>query len=426
MVGGAIELSRGLEELVREDPDRFSRFPARMGGSLNPVYFEAILRGLTAPPGSARPGTCAQICRVLRRIAEVGVPGVDGTLADAIGALAGEDIPEDIVRLLCEMAETTADPREDDWLKHEEGDREAGAVNQAINSDRGKAAGSMAALLFADRDRWPTLEPTVEKLIADPVLAVRSVAVDCLLAVLDTHREEALSGFRRLIDEAEPILATNAVEQFLHFAMYRDYTAIRPTLLKMLRSGEPSAVEVGARQMTLASLSIEETREDADLVLGVDEHARVGAATVYAQNVADATIGPACERRLETLFRDESEAVRRAAARCWDVLQPDELAKRASLLSAYVRSIGPDADVTELTHVLQRSHGPLPAEVCDLAERAVEAYGPSAADVGGSEAAVAHDLASLVMRLHGETDDPHLRQRLLRVIDDMLVWASSA
>ena len=211
------------------------------------------------------------------------------------------------------------------------------------------------------------------------------------------------------------------VERFVHFAMYRDYAAIRPTLLKMLESSEPAAVEVGARQMTLSSLSIEEAREDADLVLSLGDDARVGAAIVYADNVADATIGTECEERIKALFADEGEAVRRTAARCWNALEPDELAKRGSLLSAYVRSVGPDASVTVLTHALEQSHEPLPAEVCDLAERAVVAYGPKAGDVRLRESAAAYDLAPLVMRLHEETDDHGLRRRVLDVIDEMLL-----
>ena len=420
IVGGANELSRGLEELVREDPGRFARLAGQMDGSQNPAYLVAMLRGLTGPRGAERPGTCEQICSVVRHIAGADVTGIEDTLADAIGTLADEDIPEDIVRMLCEIAETAADPERDDWLNRDHGGHEMGPIDQAINSVRGRAAQSVATLLFGDRDRWSALKPTVEKLVVDPVLAVRSVAVECLLAVLDIHREEALSGFRRLIDGAEPILGSNLVERFVHFAMYRDYAAIRPVLVKMVESSEPASMKVGARQMTLASLSLEEARDDADLVLSLGEEARVGAAIVYADNVADSTIGAACEERLKALFTDDSDAVRHAAARCWNALEPDELAKRGSLFSAYVRSIGPDADVTVLTHMLERSHEPLPTEVCDLAERAVVAYGPKAGDIRLRESAAAYNLAPLVIRLHEETNDHGLRRRLLDVIDEML------
>ena len=419
-VGGAIELSRGLEQLAREDPNRFARLAQQMDGSQNPAYFSAILRGLTEVRGTERPATCEQVCSVVRHIAEVGVTGIEGTLADAIGTLADEDIPQDVVRMLSDIANEATDPREDDWLDGQDRDPEMAPITQAINSDRGRAAQALARLLFADRERWLVLKPTVERLIVDPVLAVRSVAVGCLLSVLDTHREEALAGFGRLIDGAGPILGSRHIERFVHFAVYRDYPSIRPTLLTMLESSEPVARKVGARQMTLASLSVDEASEDADLVLSLGEDARVGAASVFGKNVADATIGAECEERLQGLFADESEAVRREAARCWEALDPDEIARRGALLIAYVRSIGPDADVTTLTHELERSQEPLPVEVCELAERAVAAYGRKAGDIWGWESAVAYDLASLVMRLHEETSDPSLRRRVLDVIEDML------
>ena len=93
IVGGANELSRGLEELVREDPGRFARLAGQMDGSQNPAYLVAMLRGLTGPRGAERPGTCEQICSVVRHIAGAGVTGIEDTLADAIGTLADEDIP---------------------------------------------------------------------------------------------------------------------------------------------------------------------------------------------------------------------------------------------------------------------------------------------------------------------------------------------
>ena len=77
------------------------------------------------------------------------------------------------------------------------------------------------------------------------------------------------------------------------------------------------------------------------------------------------------------LFTDDSETVRRTAGRCWNALEPDELAKRGSLLGAYVQSIGPNVDVSLLIDNLHNAHQRLPPEVLELAERAVVAYGPS-------------------------------------------------
>ena len=85
-----------------------------------------------------------------------------------------------------------------------------------------------------------------------------------------------------------------------------------------------------------------------------------------------------------------------------------------------MQAVRSGVDVSLLIYRLQESHEPLPPEVCDLAERAVAAYGPKGADPRLREAGAAHRLAPLIMRLHEETDDPELRRRVLDVIDDML------
>ena len=293
-------------------------------------------------------------------------------------------------------------------------------ITQAINSARGTAAQSLSRLLFADRDRWDVLRPTVEQLIVDPVLAVRAVAVECLIAILDNHRDQAIAGFGRLIDGADPILGSRSVERFVHFAMFREYATMRPILLRMLQSSEPATVQVGARQIALAGLSLDDGRTDTSLVLSLGEDSRTGAASVYADNLTDPTVGDECAERLAVLFHDESAAVRSAAARCWAALEPDELARRGPLLGAFVESIGPDVDVSRLIHRLGESRELLPAEVCGLAERVVSAYGPRGADPRLREAAAAYRLAPLIIRLHEETDDRELRRRVLDVIDEML------
>ena len=429
VIGGALELSRGLRDLVMNDPARFSRLANRMDATLHPYYFEGILSGLTDGKGSDRPVPVDQVCSVLRRIADIHVNVSERELANAIGTLADEDIPHDIVYMLCRIANNSTDPEKDSWLepptyhpwqKPPDPDPVRGPINQAINSARGAAAWSIATLLFANRNRWHQFKPTVEQLITDPVLAVRSVAVQSLLAILDTNREDAIDGFQLLIDDAEPILGSKEIEKFVHYAMFRDYAAMRTTLMKMLQSSGPAAVKVGAGQMVLAGLWMDEAREDADLVLGMGEEARVSAAGIYAHNVSNDSVGRECEERLKVLFLDESRAVRQSAARCWRTLEPNELAKRGSLLGAFADSIDPHDDVTGLVYTLKQLHERLPPEICELAERVVAAYGPKGADFQLREAGAASMLTPLIIRLHEETEEPELRRRVLDVIDDML------
>ena len=417
-VGSVIELSRELEKLVRTNPARFATLVNQMDETYSQYYFKAILEGLSrGEKGSGRPGTLEQVTSILRRIEDLGVPVRGEDIARAIGAFAEETLPDDIVLMLCRIAVEDPDPEVDDW---QDPDVERAPLTQAINSARGAAALGLARLLFADRGRWENLKPTVERLVEDKTLCVRSMAVDCLRAVLNVDKECSLAYFDKLAVNAEPILGTHPVELFLHYAMFLDYLGIKPVLLRMLTSPQPAMVQVAARQIALAALWIEQAHGDEEIVLQAGEEARAGAAYIYARNLSDKTVGGECEARLRTLFVDESAQVRQEASRWWVSLEPDELASRGPLIGAFAESMGSDDDVSTLAYQLKEARRPLPVEICTLAERMVGAYGIRAASVENREAGAAYMLAPLLVRLHEQTDDPLLRERILDVIDEML------
>ena len=203
-VGGAVELSQDLKKLAAKNPERFAALVDQMEATLPPTYFEAILKGLSDNGnGSGRAGTLEQVCSVLRRIRDLGVQVHGVEVGWAIGALSEEALPDDIVQMLCQIALDDPDPESDDW--HRARDEES-PIDQAINSARGAAATALSGLLSADRSRWNILKPTIGHLVEDRVLAVRSVAVESLLAILDTHRSDAFAYFKRLAEGAGPIL----------------------------------------------------------------------------------------------------------------------------------------------------------------------------------------------------------------------------
>ena len=418
LVGGSIQLSQDLKKLVANNPDRFSSLVNHMGATLPPTYFAAILKGLTdTRDGSGRAGTLEQVCSVLRRIRDLGVQVYGREIAWAIGTLAEETLPNDIVQMLCQVALEDHDPESDSWHI---GNDEESPITQAINSARGVAATALARLLFADRSRWITLEPIVGQLVDDRVLAVRSVAVESLLAVLDTQRSDALTYFKKLSEGADPILGTHYVERFLHYAIFRDYPAVRSTLMDMLKSSEPHVVQAGARLIARASLWVEEARGDEVVVLEIGENARAGAATVYAGNLSDPVVETECENHLRLLFEDESDLVKSEASRCWVHLSPDQVASRGPLISAFAHSLTSARHASLLAYRLRDARQPLPAEVCTLAECALEAFSSKAASVQNEEAGVSGELAALMVRLHEQTNDPVLRERVLNTIDEML------
>ena len=419
-IGGATELSYGLEREVRRSPTRFAAIAERMDNSLNRVYFRVILRGLTIDDKGSNSGQAhEQACFVLRRIAELGIEISSWEIASAIYAIVEEGLPDDILQSLCHIALEDPDPETDSWIVPEEA---SGPISQAMNSARGTAAMAVARLLFGDRTRWQSLRPTVEHLVTDPVMAVRSVAVRSLLAIIDYSREEASRLFERLTAGADSIMGSEDVDRFIQFAIFRDYGAMRPHLFEMLTSSSDWSVRVAGRQLTVAALFLDSelTRSDQRMAIDARSEARVGAAEIYVANLGDPTVGKECQDRLRNLFDDDNEAVRAAAGEWWRSCSANDLSASQSLLADYTQSRAFDEHNTSvILRRLKDATTPLPIELCDIADRAVEQFGPKASSIQYAEAGTARKLTELMIRLHEQTNSEK-RSRVLDSIDQML------
>ncbi len=419
-VGGAGALAHELERVARSDQARFARFAQRLDRAHAPVYIKAILRGLTlAEDGSHRQPEPDLVFRVVRRIMELDIP-TEREVAWALRDAAHSGLPEDMLDLLVRIATTAPDPQSDSWIA-DGGPYRNNPLNQALNCDRGAGVVALSRLLFADPTRWRDLKAAVTTIVNDHVLAVRAAAVDCLVAVIDTAREDAFHLFDVLLQDADPLLGTQPVERFLHYAMYRDYLAVRPTFGRTFAVAGPDAATSAAKLITLAGLSevSELAQSDALKMLESDVGARRGAAEVYARNLTDPTVGTWCQGRLLKLFDDDSVEVREQAARCWVYMEPDDVPRFGPLMGKYVRSrafADHDTGANMLAYRLDECDQPLPAELCDLLEQSLEHHRLTES----RDALYAHNLPDLAIRLHQQTHDPALRTRVLDALDEMM------
>ena len=418
-VGGAGTLARELERATQSEPVRFARFAQRLDQSHAPVYIKAILRGLTVTEdGTHRDPEPDLVFAVVRRIIELDIP-TEREVVWALRDAAHSGLPDDMLELLVHIATTAPDPQSDSWIG-------AGApyrnnpLNQALNCDRGAAVVALSRLLFADPTCWRDIKPAMAAIINDHVLAVRGAAIDCLLAVIDTAREDAFHFFDILLQDADPLLGTPPVERFLNYAMYRDYPAVRPIFVRTLAARGDAAASA-AKLITLAGLSevSELAQSDAMEILELDEGARQGVAEIYARNLTDRTVGSQCEERLLKLFDDESAEVREQAARCWVYMEPNDIPRFGALMGKYVRSrafADDDTGANMLAYRLSECDQPLPAEFCDLLEHSLEHHRMRESP----DALYAHNLPDLAIRMHEQTRDHALRIRVLDSIDEMM------
>lgn len=431
--GGAVELSRVLEQQVRLDRSRFTSLALRMEDGINPLYFSAILGGLRGRGNLSaeeraeddelfRRFETDSLLSVVRRVH--GLPGrsCGQSICDVFRRLADREIPESDLEILRYYALEDPDPSDNDQLeRHEAGDQKDRdeAHSRGYNSVRGSAAGAIEALLFADYQRAGVLVPVLEEMVNDRSLAVRTCVFEALLPLLNHDRPKAVALFREACDGADAVLGCSPLEHFVHYVGSTHYGELRPVLMRALESSDDSAVVAAARQICLAAFGDEIAENDARQVRTGCPAMRAGAAEVYASNLPDAELRPICERHLAGLFQDQSEDVREKAAHCFQQLGDGDLDPYSDLIRKYIESPAFPAQHDGLLARLDQSTWQLPDVTLLLAERFIKTRGREAGDISTAAAGDAPTVAKLVVRLYSQTSDEPLKTRCLDLIDSM-------
>ncbi len=419
IIGGASQLAQQMQRQAEAEPERFVRLTLRIPDDANPVYFDAVLRGVAASGDRVSPEDVADLCDRCHRL-----PGrpCGRALTLLLDRVAGKPLPVRILDVLGWYATDDLDPERELWRTKASGGGYyyGGEIESAgLNSVRGGAANAVAQLIFADPDRAGHLRPVLDRLVADDSIAVRSMAVRGLTAMLSHDRVAAVGLFVRLCDAEDTLLATRGVELFLRFAVATHFTELEPILLRMLVSSDAEVVRAGARQACIASLDLPEARSLADRCLSGQVAMRLGAAEVYSANLQSAGLRVVCEQALRQLFLDSDPGVRSAAAQCFRNLEGGDLGSFGELVHTFVASPAFADAYPELLEALDQMPAALPDVVCQVAGRFLDLAGSSVSDVRTRAAAEADQVANLVVRAYSQAEDQAIRGRCLDLIDRM-------
>ena len=148
--GGAIELSRELEEQVKENPARFARLIRRMPDDANVNYFEAILRGLAKPNFDLDMKLVVSACL---RCDKIPNRPLGRWITQPLTRFPDSILPDEVLELIAWYATEHPNP-EPGWRAfgptHFQGRvfDEYRPLDHGINSVRGTAVGSVAKLIF--------------------------------------------------------------------------------------------------------------------------------------------------------------------------------------------------------------------------------------------------------------------------------------
>ena len=408
-IGGAVELSRVLETLTKEDPARFANLAHQIPDEANPVYFEAILQGLTG--SDLEIGRMVQVCLRCHRL-----PGqpVGRWITRPLAQFPGSELPDEALEMVAWYA--TQDPNPEPGSTDFRGD----LMTAGINCVRGTAADSIARLIFQDRRHLEFFRPHLETMVHDPSPAVRAMAAHALLAALRYDRDFAVARFLELCENDE-VLSTPFVEDFLRYGVHTQFNELEPVLSRMLASRDDYVATAGARQSCVASLTTEEALPLGQQCASGSKPLRLGAAAVYAANLKVSALRAECEAMLVQLFNDTDSEVRETAASCFRHFNGRDLGEYVDLVRRYIESPAFTTRFNSLIEALEESAAHIPELIVEACERFFDL---AARDMSDTRAVDSRSLANLVVRAYSQTSDPQIKNRCLDLVDRMHVLGS--
>lgn len=431
--GGPVELSRDLEIKVRGNRFRFAELVSLMPNTIEPLYFSAILDGMSGCGHNATDevieSESAQIDtvqtsvfeKVIRRLHALPNRPCGTAIASCFGKLSSRNWSNQLLDILVFYATEDPDPESDVWKS--DGDEvnyySGDPYSHGINTVRGQAARAIGSLLYDDGDRVSRLLPCIESLTTDPILSVRTCAIDTLAPILKHDRDRAVRLFLECCEDAEPIWSTIPFKRFVMYAVLTHYADLRPLLQRCLASSNSSTVKNAVTLMLHSEFNKVDLGEDTKVFQTGSDAIREAASHVFAQNISNPIVGDRCAESLGTYFDDENESVRQNCSAAFWNMKGERLLQLESMISSFVESRSFETEPQSLLMALNESRAELPKVVCRSAERVLEFIGEEGGNLANSEASSAYSLSTLVVRQYAQSTEGELKRHCLDLIDQM-------
>ena len=402
--GGASELAQVLERRAKEAPERFARLALQFDESIPAIAGAHALRGVG---GGLDVELLADLCE---HLASVYGESVGRDVCSAVAAAAS--VNGRLVSLIDKYSTATDPDRESARTKAGGGDKYyygGDLFTAGLNSTRGGAALAAASVLFKGDDHLAALSRVVERLATDRTMAVRTCAAESVLSLLNHAGDQALDLAARLFCSPVDVLDARTTELLLTHCILRRPEQFSSHLQHAIQ-GSDAVAERAGRIWAVADYRGSVLPPVPQVLSALPPRARMGAATVVAETVADSA------DTLAALFDDPDEGVRAAAARGMGNIA--EVAPEAvdSLIEAFVRSAAFAEHMDNVIRALATFGTRLPTAALEACERAVDQSGRGLGDIRTARSLLGRDLITVVLRLYRQ-GDPEARRRCLDIID---------
>ncbi|MBJ7903810.1 hypothetical protein IF655_10920 [Streptomyces sp. DSM 110735] len=396
--GGPLELAEVLRGCAETEPDRFCDLALTLNSAASTVYLNAIITSVAPHVTTDRwtalvahadrvAGTqiAHAVCNTLQSTPGLFTPG----LATILSRYAADSDPDH-------------DPTE---TGSEVGD----LLTAGMNSKRGRAAITLAALFrHQDQHRQFLIEHT-GRLADDRLLAVRVCAAQAVSSLIDHAPDNGLDTADRLFSHpsADVHNATTS-QRLLINALSHAPDRFAPHLKRALRS-QGTAAELAGQTWAVALLNGWPLAGLPSNPQDLSVEARRGAAAVFAQRPGNSLF-------LTELLNDLDEETRANSSHALrDVfdLPPGQADK---LIQAFMDSTAFSTNSEHLSFALHQHTGILPTIAIDVCERVLRIGGNEIGDIRTRRAAEGYYLVSIVLKLYRQSP-PQLRKRCLDLID---------
>lgn len=236
--GGPLELARLIGNFASKDSQRFSTLLLIIPQESHPYYFNEILMGLK--------GTELDIStwvKVLNYCHSLPGKPCGKSISDAISSISETDLPQELFDIVSWYALNDEDPERELWRTEASSGSyyyRGDILTAGLNSVRGRAADAIGQLLFKDPQRFSYFQNSIERMVEDSSIAVRSMVAHPLIATLNYDREIAITLFNTLCDTEDVLLATSYIERFLFYAAQTHFEKVQNIIQRMLNSSEIS------------------------------------------------------------------------------------------------------------------------------------------------------------------------------------------
>ncbi|QDT45178.1 hypothetical protein Pan241w_52970 [Gimesia alba] len=431
--GGPAELSWLLADFARKDRGRFASLADRMPENLSPTYFSAILDGLcgrytnfnkeekVADQKVFEETPTATFLKVIDRLHKLPKRPCGSSITNCIGLLSSRQLPKQILEIVMYYATSDPNPDTEMWQQTSGGNYYHGGdpYQHGINCVRGQAAEAISSLLFNDETRFEILLPTLEALSQDPIISVRTCAINAFCPLLNFSRDIAVDLFFKACNGSEAICATRPFNHFIHYAIYSHYEQLRDLLQFALSCENTKAIENAAGAIILAELFEVDTGEDASKVRAGNETMRQAAADVYARHLSHDIVGDKCAEHLREFLSDNAESVQQEVSSAFFHVSGDRLLQLGGFIAQFIESKCFENKPQRLLHALDESNVELPQIICRAAERILEFLGEEGTHIAYHGSMIAHDISTLVVRQYEQTTDSAIKSHCLDLIDQM-------